>query len=64
MSEQRRCTVEGRPGTFIQYGSEPFYDESNNPMGMRTTAIVELDSGHVLETRPSMVIFPTKPKAG
>lgn len=60
MSEPRRCKVQGQQGTFVQYGQTPYTDEGNNPIGMRTVAIVEMDSGHVVEVPPSLITFPPR----
>lgn len=63
MTEARRCEVLptnewGKPeqGDFIQYGNQIWYDEGNNGHP-RLMAVVELDSGEVVEVEPKRLRF-------
>lgn len=61
MSDPRPCSVyfghgDKQTGMFIQYGTRVIYDEGNNPIQV-SSAIVEMDSGRVVEVEPSTVIF-------
>ena len=60
MSDPRKCQVEFPhgliSGMFIQYGSAVVYDDSDRVF-QKTIAIVETDSGRVLEVEPARIRF-------
>ena len=58
MEETRKCEVEGfhEKGNFIKYGKMVKTDEGNNYF-QSDSAIVELDSGRVIEVEPSRIKF-------
>lgn len=62
MTEPRKCKVvslsggTAEVGNFIQYGNQIWYDEGNNGHP-RVIAVVELDSGEVVEVEPKRIRF-------
>ncbi len=58
MEETRRCEVKGfhEKGNFVKFGQMVITDEGNNYF-QRECAIVELDSGQVIEVEPSWIKF-------
>lgn len=58
MEETRKCEVEGfhEKGNFVKYGKMVKTDEGNNYF-QSDSAIVELDSGRVIEVEPSRIKF-------
>ena len=60
--ENRRCRVYDagidldEEATFIKFGKSVTYDEGNNPIPI-DIAIVELDSGKVVEIKPRSITF-------
>lgn len=60
--ENRRCRVYDagvgldEEGTFIKFGKSVTYDDGNNPIPI-DIAIVELDSGKVVELKPKSISF-------
>ena len=60
MKETRKCTVrwshKTEEGNFVQYGTRIIYDDGNNPL-QKSSAIVEMEDGQVVEVDPSQIKF-------